>query len=165
MGQPRADLTKLKLFIVFWGKYGIMESIGGANMSIGKTIRKRRQEIGMKANELAKRIGVSQSFLSNIENDLKIPRFLLLHKIARELKMSLAAFDDIEGEGKGFSAKGIKASGRELAILRDTAFAPMFEKESLGNLSALAKKELAEFYREVKSIDKERRNPDGTLKD
>lgn len=134
-------------------------------MSIGKTIRKRRQEIGMKANELAKRIGVSQSFLSNIENDLKIPRFLLLHKIARELKMSLAAFDDIEGEGKGFSAKGIKASGRELAILRDTAFAPMFEKESLGNLSALAKKELAEFYREVKSIDKERRNPDGTLKD
>ncbi len=134
-------------------------------MSIGKTIRKRRQEIGMKANELAKRIGVSQSFLSNIENDLKIPRFLLLHKIARELKMSLAAFDDIEGEGKGFSAKGIKASGRELAILRDNAFAPMFEKESLGNLSALAKKELAEFYREVKSIDKERRNPDGTLKD
>lgn len=134
-------------------------------MSIGKTIRKRRQEIGMKANELAKRIGVSQSFLSNIENDLKIPRFLLLHKIARELKMSLAAFDDIEGEGKGFSAKGIKASGRELAILRDNAFAPMFEKESLGNLSALAKKELAEFYREVKQIDKEKRNPDGTLKD
>lgn len=134
-------------------------------MSIGKTIRKRRQEIGMKANELAKRIGVSQSFLSNIENDLKVPRFLLLHKIARELKMSLAAFDDIEGEGKSFSAKGIKASGREIAILRDNAFAPMFEKESLGNLSALAKKELAEFYREVKTIDKERRNPDGTLKD
>lgn len=134
-------------------------------MSIGKIIRKRRQEIGMKANQLAQQIGVSQSFLSNIENDLKTPRFLLLHKIARSLKMSLSAFDDIEGEGKGISAKGIKASGRELAILRDPAFAPMFEKEGLGSLSALSKKELAEFYREVKAIDSERRNPDGSLMD
>lgn len=134
-------------------------------MSIGKIIRRRRQEIGMKANELAKRIGVSQSFLSNIENDLKIPRFLLLHKIAHELKMSMAAFDDIGEEAKGFSAKGMKASGRELAILRDPSFAPMFEKEGVGNLSALAKKELAEFYREVKATDLEKRNPDGTLKD
>jgi transcriptional regulator with XRE-family HTH domain len=134
-------------------------------MSIGKIIRKRRQEIGIKANELAQQIGVSQSFLSNIENDLKIPRFLLLHKIASALKMSLSAFDDIEGEGKGFSGKGIKASGRELAVLRDPSFAPMFEKEGLGNLSALSKKELAEFYREVKQIDSERRNPDGSLND
>ncbi len=134
-------------------------------MSIGKIIRKRRQEIGMKANELSKRIGVSQSFLSNIENDLKVPRFLLLHKIAQELKMSMAAFDDIEGEGKGFSAKGIKASGRELAILRDPAFAPMFERDELGNLSALAKKELAEFYRDVKRYDNEKRNSDGSLRD
>lgn len=134
-------------------------------MSIGKIIRKRRQEIGMKANQLAQQIGVSQSFLSNIENDLKTPRFLLLHKIARSLKISLSAFDDIEGEGKGISAKGIKASGRELAILRDPAFAPMFEKEGLGSLSALSRKELAEFYREVKAIDSERRNPDGSLMD
>lgn len=134
-------------------------------MSIGKIIRKRRQEVGMKGNELARRIGVSQSFLSNIENDLKIPRFLLLHKIAHELRMSLAAFDDIDGEGRSYSAKGVKASGRELAILRDPAFAPMFEKEDVGELSSLAKKELAEFYREVKAIDSEKRNPDGALKD
>jgi transcriptional regulator with XRE-family HTH domain len=134
-------------------------------VSIGKIIRKRRQEIGMKANQLAQQIGVSQSFLSNIENDLKTPRFLLLHKIARSLKMSLSAFDDIEGEGKWISAKGIKASGRELAILSDPAFAPMFEKEGLGSLSALSKKELSEFYREVKAIDSERRNPDGSLMD
>lgn len=134
-------------------------------MSIGKIIRKRRLEIGMKANELAQKIGVSQSFLSNIENDLKIPRFLLLHKIGNALKMSLAAFDDIEGEGKGVSAKGIKASARELAILRDPAFAPMFEKDDMGDLSALSKKELAEFYREVKDIDKDRRNSDGSLRD
>ncbi len=134
-------------------------------MSIGKIIRKRRQEIGMKANELSRRIGVSQSFLSNIENDLKIPRFLLLHKIARSLKMSLAAFDDIEGEGRVYSAKGVKASARELAVLRDPSFAPMFEKEDMGNLSALSKKELAEFYKEVREIDEERRNPDGSLMD
>ena len=134
-------------------------------MSIGKIIRKRRQEIGMKANELAKRIGVSQSFLSNIENDLKVPRFLLLHKIATELKMSMGAFDDIGGEEKSFSAKGMKASNRELAVLRDPAFAPLFEREDLGELSALAKKELAEFYREVKAVDNDRRNADGTLKE
>jgi transcriptional regulator with XRE-family HTH domain len=134
-------------------------------MSIGKIIRKRRQEIGMRANELAKRIGVSQSFLSNIENDMKIPRFLLLHKISTELKMSLGAFDDIGGEAKSFSAKGMKASSRELAILREQAFAPLFERENLGELSALAKKELAEFYREVKINDTEKRNPDGTLKE
>jgi transcriptional regulator with XRE-family HTH domain len=134
-------------------------------MSIGKIIRKRRQEIGMKANELAKRIGVSQSFLSNIENDLKIPRFLLLHKITGELKMSMGVFDDIGGEAKNFSAKGMKASSRELAILRDPAFAPLFEREDLGELSALAKKELAEFYREVKAIDNEKRTPEGRLKE
>ncbi len=134
-------------------------------MSIGKIIRKRRQEIGMRANELAQRMGVSQSFLSNIENDLKIPRFLLLHKIAAELKMSLASFDDIEGEGANVFAKGSKASRREFSILRDSAFAPMFEKDGMGKLSALAKKELAEFYKEVKAFDAERRNPDGTMRD
>ncbi len=134
-------------------------------MSIGKIIRKRRQEVGMRANELAKRIGVSQSFLSNIENDLKVPRFLLLHKISNELKMSLSAFDDIGGEARTFSAKGLKASSRELAILRDPAFAPLFERDELGELSALAKKELAEFYREVRTIDGERRAPNGSLKE
>ncbi len=134
-------------------------------MSIGKIIRKRRLEVGMKANELAQRIKVSQSFLSNIENDLKIPRFLLLHKIANELKMSLSLFDDIEGEGKGVSGKGIKASGRELAILRDPNFALMFEKDGVGGLSSLSRKELAEFYREVKAIDAERRSADGSLID
>jgi transcriptional regulator with XRE-family HTH domain len=134
-------------------------------MSIGKIIRKRRQEIGMRANELARQIGVSQSFLSNIENDIKVPRFLLLHKIAHVLKMSLSAFDDIEGERTDITAKGTKASGRELAILKDPAFAPMFEKEELGNLSSLSKKELAEFYREVKSLDDEIRNPDGSLRE
>lgn len=134
-------------------------------MSIGKIIKKRRQEIGMRANELARRIGVSQSFLSNIENNIKIPRFLLLHKIAHVLKMSLSAFDDIEGECKNLSARGVKASGRELVILQDPAFAPMFEKDELGQLSTLSKKELAEFYREVKSIDSEIRNQDGSLKD
>jgi transcriptional regulator with XRE-family HTH domain len=134
-------------------------------MSIGKIIRKRRQEIGMRANELARQIGVSQSFLSNIENDIKIPRFLLLHKIAHILKMSLGAFDDVEGECKDISFKGAKTSGRELAILHDPAFAAMFEKEEFGNLSTLSKKELAELYREVKSLDSEIRNPDGSLKD
>ncbi len=134
-------------------------------MSIGKIIKKRRQEIGMRANELARQIGVSQSFLSNIENDIKIPRFLLLHKIAHVLKMSLSSFDDIEGECKELSTRGVKASGRELAILQDPAFAPMFEKDELGHLSTLSKKELAEFYKEVKSIDGEIRNGDGSLRD
>jgi hypothetical protein len=41
----------------------------------------------------------------------------------------------------------------------------MFEKEELGNLSSLSKKELAEFYREVKSLDDEIRNPDGSLRE
>jgi hypothetical protein len=41
----------------------------------------------------------------------------------------------------------------------------MFEKEGLGNLSSLSKKELAEFYRDVKAIEAEKRNPDGSLKD
>jgi len=134
-------------------------------MSVGKIIKKRRLEIGMKANELARQIGVSQSFLSNIENDLKIPRFLLLQKIASVLKMSLAAFDNIGDENQSATTRGVKASARELAILRDPAFAPMFEREELGSLSSLSKKELAEFYREVKAIDSEKRNPDGSLKD
>ena len=134
-------------------------------MSIGKIIRKRRQEIGMRANELSRRIGVSQSFLSNIENDFKIPRFLLLHKICHVLKMSLAAFDDIEGERKDLSLRGTKPSSKDLAILQNAAFAPLFEKDELGSLSVLSKKELAEFYRDVKSIDNELRNPDGSLKD
>jgi transcriptional regulator with XRE-family HTH domain len=56
-------------------------------MSTGKKIRSLREAKKLSLQELAKEAGISFSFLSEIENELKIPSNTIIEKIANALSV------------------------------------------------------------------------------
>jgi Predicted transcriptional regulator with C-terminal CBS domains len=56
-------------------------------MKVAIDLKKYRQRLGISQNKLAKRLNLSQGFISCIENDKKIPTIQILYKIASELNV------------------------------------------------------------------------------
>jgi len=57
-------------------------------MSIGENIKKIRKENGLTQAEFSKRIGISRTYLSDLENSRKSPSVETLDKIANKLDVS-----------------------------------------------------------------------------
>ncbi|MFF2653576.1 helix-turn-helix domain-containing protein [Streptomyces sp. NPDC058045] len=53
--------------------------------SIGRAIRQARQDAGLTLRDVAKRAGMSQPFLSQLENGRSMPSLMTLHKVAAAL--------------------------------------------------------------------------------
>lgn len=58
-------------------------------MTLGEVIRQGREAIGMSQEGLAEAVGLTQTEMSKIERNERTPRFPLLCKIAKTLKISL----------------------------------------------------------------------------
>ena len=58
-------------------------------MDLGTTIKKIRQQKGIRQNSLAEIIGITQTYLSQIENNVKEPNLSTLRKISKELNLPL----------------------------------------------------------------------------
>lgn len=58
-------------------------------MSIGKNIKRIREDIGLTQQELALKVGVSQPMIGQIEREAKIPTMLLGKEIADVLNCSV----------------------------------------------------------------------------
>lgn len=58
-------------------------------MSIGDNIRQRRTEQGMEMIELAEKVGVSHSMISQVERGSKIPNMALGKQIADALECKM----------------------------------------------------------------------------
>ena len=65
-------------------------------IEIGNRITARREEIGMKACELAGLVGITDTMLSRIENGKAATSCIILAKIAKVLKVSLSELQPIE---------------------------------------------------------------------
>jgi transcriptional regulator with XRE-family HTH domain len=61
-------------------------------MELGNRIRARRQELGLSLRELAERVGLTASFLSQIERDLTSPSIESLRKISDALEVPIFHF-------------------------------------------------------------------------
>lgn len=57
-------------------------------MNIGKIIREKRKLIGINQGELAAKVGITKTYLSQIETTSRNPTTKILVNIARELDMS-----------------------------------------------------------------------------
>jgi transcriptional regulator with XRE-family HTH domain len=86
--------------------------------TLGKEIKKARIDQGLKQKELQARTGLSQKYLSQIENDAVDPRVSVLKKIAQALQVSadsLLGLDAVEPsakDGGSQSAKRTKNTAR-----------------------------------------------------
>lgn len=57
---------------------------------IGKTVRGLRKQTGFQVKELADRVPMSRSYLSEIENGHKIPSVALIGDLAKALEIEIA---------------------------------------------------------------------------
>jgi transcriptional regulator with XRE-family HTH domain len=64
-------------------------SADGRNAQVGKRLRAAREQAGLSLRELARRVGVSASFMSQVELGRTAPSVGTLYAIARELGLSL----------------------------------------------------------------------------
>lgn len=57
--------------------------------SFGEYLQAARNAAGFKLREFAKLVGIAPSYLSDIENDRRVPSEDVLRKLARELKLDM----------------------------------------------------------------------------
>lgn len=74
------------------------ESVDGRNAQVGKRLRAAREKASLSLRELARRVGVSPSFMSQVELGRTAPSVGTLYAIARELGVSL---DTVMAAGRG----------------------------------------------------------------
>ena len=61
------------------------------NVNVGSLIRRERQKQGLSLRELARRVRISASMLSQVENDRTRPSVSTIYAIATELGLSIDA--------------------------------------------------------------------------
>ncbi|MCB0556900.1 MAG: helix-turn-helix transcriptional regulator [Phaeodactylibacter sp.] len=93
-------------------------------MNLGNTLKSLRKEKGFKQAELAKLSGISQSYLSEIENNKKLPDIEMLETIGNTLGLPVVAIflrafnkEDMPSEGKEHIINNIKQSIERLETL------------------------------------------------
>jgi len=89
-------------------------------MNYGKLIKKKRTELGIKQKEMAKVIGISTPYLSNIETNKKIPSKTLTFKIddflekkRRKKKKKLETDNEMTNEKK-YTKRELKEMEQEI---------------------------------------------------
>lgn len=75
---------------------------------IGKSLKRLRSIYGFKASDFSEKLGISPSYLSEIENEKKQPNLDLLQKYADIFQIKLSSliliaetYDEAETQGKG----------------------------------------------------------------
>lgn len=63
-------------------------------MKVGAKIKRERNKIGLTQYELAEKVGISRTYLSDIENDRSNPSFLMVTRIANALEISLSILEN-----------------------------------------------------------------------
>ncbi|RFS26806.1 XRE family transcriptional regulator [Chitinophaga silvatica] len=58
-------------------------------MNLGMTILQLREKMGLKQGQLAENLDITQTYLSQIENNKKLPNIALLERISSELSTPL----------------------------------------------------------------------------
>jgi transcriptional regulator with XRE-family HTH domain len=82
------------------------------NVNVGSLIRRERQKQGLSLRELARRVGVSASMLSQVETDRTRPSVSTIYAIATELGLSIdALLSDREAAGVADVAEVAEAGG------------------------------------------------------
>jgi transcriptional regulator with XRE-family HTH domain len=78
------------------------------NVNVGTLIRRERQKQGLSLRELARRVRISASMLSQVENDRTRPSVSTIYAIATELGLSIDALlsDDGAPDGGASAATG-----------------------------------------------------------
>lgn len=59
-------------------------------MNVGRTIRQLRRAVGLSQRELAERVSVERTYLTQVESGTKTPGIVLIKNVAKELNVPIA---------------------------------------------------------------------------
>src|SRR5689334_24455412 len=107
------------------------------NVNVGVLIRRERQRQGLSLRELARRVGVSASMLSQVETDRTRPSVSTIYAIATELGISIdALLSDRDAAGLDAADAGgvTEGGGAASAVNADTGTTGSRRGPSLGEL-------------------------------
>ena len=107
------------------------------NVTVGALIRRERQRQGLSLRELARRVGVSASMLSQVETDRTRPSVSTIYAIATELGISIdALLSDRDAAGLDAADAGAVTEGGGVAsaVNADTGTTGSRRGPSLGEL-------------------------------
>src|SRR5215471_17113472 len=91
------------------------------NVNVGSLIRRERQKQGLSLRELARRVGVSASMLSQVETGRARPSVSTIYAIAAELQLSIdALLSGDEGAVTDQPAATGSRMSQEAAVLPET---------------------------------------------
>ena len=110
------------------------------NRTLGDCVRDARTDKDLGLRELAKRLEVAPSYLSDIENDRRTPSEEVLHAVARELELD---FDEL------MARAGRVGQQAERYLRRVPTAGILFRRISERNLSA---EQLGHLLREVDEL-------------
>jgi transcriptional regulator with XRE-family HTH domain len=94
---------------------------------VGSLIRRERQRQGLSLRELARRVGVSASMLSQVETDRTRPSVSTIYAIATELGISIDGLLS-DGDGGGGGGAGGVTGGAMAGSRRGPASAPALDE-------------------------------------
>lgn len=83
-------------------------------MNYGDFIKKERKKIGFSQKEIANKIGISTSYLCNIEKNNRIPSQKIKNKIERILKKQYNSLNDEKNREKKYTKKELKEMEQEI---------------------------------------------------
>jgi transcriptional regulator with XRE-family HTH domain len=95
-----------------------------ADASVGARLRKQRDELGLSLRELARRVDVSPSLVSQIETGKIQPSVRTLYAIVSELGLSLDEIFELSGPVQPAAGKARRAASREPTPDGDPAAMP-----------------------------------------
>lgn len=89
--------------------------MGNKDSSLGDLIRDARVDAGLSLRELARRIEMAPSYVSDIENDRRVPSEPVLQRIAQELDLN---FEELVALGGRIGAKAERLVRRSPEAVR-----------------------------------------------
>jgi transcriptional regulator with XRE-family HTH domain len=79
------------------------------NKSLGDVLRKARVARNLSLREFAKRVGITPSYLSDIENDRRVPAEEVLRALSKELDLD---FDDLMARSGRLGRQAVRYMSR-----------------------------------------------------
>jgi transcriptional regulator with XRE-family HTH domain len=90
---------------------------------IGERIRRKREQLSMQLNDLAKKVGISSSALSQIERTKTYPSIITLKLIAESLQTTVG---ELIGENESVANEPVLRKDQILSICENESGAEMF---------------------------------------
>ena len=113
-----------------------------SNKSLGDVVREARASKGLSLRQLALHLNKTPSYLSDIENDRRVPAEDLLRQIARVFSLD---FDDLMARGGRFGEDTVRY------VMKTPAAGSLFRRVTEHNLQEGDLKKLAKFTERLAS--------------